>query len=64
MPFILTVTVTNYGCSKGSKQTSDGREDVQMEEVSKGKEEMDDAALTSLSKPHPPVEKKRMITKI
>ena len=57
--------MTDCGCSKGSKQTSDGREDVQMEEVSKGKEEVDDATLTSLPKLHPPSEKKKKrITKI
>jgi hypothetical protein len=55
----VTVTVT-----KGSKQTSDGRDNVQMEEVSKGKEDVDDAALTSLLKPQQPGEKKRRITKI
>jgi hypothetical protein len=64
MPFTLTVIVTDCGCSKGSKQTSGGRDDVQMEEVSKGKEEVDDAALTSMPKPRQPGEKKRRITKI
>ena len=64
MPFTLTVTVIDCGCSKGSKQTSNGREGVQMEEVSKGKEEVDDDALTSLPKPRPPGEKKKRITKI
>ena len=61
MPFTLavTVTVTDCGCPKLPKQTSDGREDVQMEEVSKGKEEVDDAALTSLPKPHPPGKEKK-----
>lgn len=34
-----------------------------MEEVSKGKEDVDDVALTSLPKPRPPGEKKRRITK-
>ena len=33
-----------------------------MEEVSKGKEDVDDVALTSLPKPRPPGEKKRRIT--
>jgi hypothetical protein len=36
---------------------------MQMEEVSKGKEDVDDVALTSLLKPRPPGEKKRRITK-
>lgn len=34
-----------------------------MEEVSKGKEDVDDVALTSLPKPRPPGGKKRRLTK-
>jgi hypothetical protein len=49
---------------RGEKQKFEGREDMQMEEVSKWKEEEKDTTLTSLPKPRPPGEKKRRITEI
>ena len=49
---------------RGEKQKFEGREDVQMEEVSKWKEEEKDTTLTLLPKPRPPGEKKRKIIEI